>query len=437
MSLSHRTVVVSCCLLWIAGCGSTGGREEIITKRLPNGLTVVLNPRPRAQNVAVGVWYAVGSQQEPLDKKGLAHVAEHVFQLGATRGGSPDIAVFGRHVKDAFASTNYDRTRFITVAEPKELAAVLRLEASRMRNPSGTANARNVKRGIQEVLAEIRSTTEQPDAVLRTLVEGHSLARADLDFPVGRPDHVEGLQRDEIVEWLTSHYTTDVAAVLVTGAFEPQPVLPVIEKILETIPARAQAKKGRGGDSRDLTQRPASGPTVLSGPADRVYVIWNLPGARSLNSWELDAVRHLVRQRLEQQLVTKRLSATFVDATFRMYGDFAQVEIAAEPAAADNLEMLAGEVRSEMRRVGEGQISQREVDEVCEEMARNLRAQLDGDRGYLLRLGLLAEGLIYRNDPRYQFQELERMKALPAAAVVAAVRQWLMSEPMTIFVKQQ
>ncbi len=52
---------------------------------LPNGLQVAVMHRSGAPVVAVHVWYHAGSKDEPRDRRGTAHMFEHMMFKGSAR----------------------------------------------------------------------------------------------------------------------------------------------------------------------------------------------------------------------------------------------------------------------------------------------------------------------------------------------------------------
>ncbi|MEK9821512.1 MAG: insulinase family protein, partial [Gammaproteobacteria bacterium] len=50
---------------------------------LDNGLRVIVHEDRKAPIVAVGIWYHVGSKNEPAGKTGFAHLFEHLMFNGS------------------------------------------------------------------------------------------------------------------------------------------------------------------------------------------------------------------------------------------------------------------------------------------------------------------------------------------------------------------
>ena len=64
----------------------------IETFTLPNGLSVAVLPTDVAPVVAVQVWYHAGSKDEQRDRRGSAHMFEHMLFKGSHQFGTTDHA---------------------------------------------------------------------------------------------------------------------------------------------------------------------------------------------------------------------------------------------------------------------------------------------------------------------------------------------------------
>ena len=51
-------------------------------RRLPNGLTVVMEHLPYVHSVSVGVWIKTGSADESAEQAGISHFLEHLLFKG-------------------------------------------------------------------------------------------------------------------------------------------------------------------------------------------------------------------------------------------------------------------------------------------------------------------------------------------------------------------
>lgn len=102
---------------------------------LDNGLEVAFIAIDTAPVVAVQVWYRAGSKDEPRDRRGSAHMFEHMMFKGTKHVRAEAHAQFinglGGYVN---AQTDEDATHYINTLPSDYLDFAIKLEAERMRN---------------------------------------------------------------------------------------------------------------------------------------------------------------------------------------------------------------------------------------------------------------------------------------------------------------
>jgi len=100
---------------------------------LPNGLRVVLHEDHSVPQVAVNVWYHVGSSREKPGRTGFAHLFEHLMFEGS---GHVAEGLFDTLLEGAGGtnngSTNGDRTNYYETLPSNALDLALFLESDRM-----------------------------------------------------------------------------------------------------------------------------------------------------------------------------------------------------------------------------------------------------------------------------------------------------------------
>jgi predicted Zn-dependent peptidase len=102
---------------------------EIFT--LPNGLTTLVYPDHKAPEVFVGIYYRVGSKDEPAGKSGFAHLYEHLmFQGTANAPGEFFTYLNNIGATGMNGSTNTDRTNYFETVPTGSLDAVISRVAS-------------------------------------------------------------------------------------------------------------------------------------------------------------------------------------------------------------------------------------------------------------------------------------------------------------------
>jgi hypothetical protein len=119
------------------------------TKKLANGLTVVVSPDASSPTVGVSVVYKVGMRLEPRNRTGFAHLFEHLMFQGtpkAPKGVFDQVITSGGGNNNG--STRPDFTNYIETAPSSALESMLWLEADRMTtldfNPTTLKNQQDV-----------------------------------------------------------------------------------------------------------------------------------------------------------------------------------------------------------------------------------------------------------------------------------------------------
>lgn len=128
---------------------------------LGNGLEVAVVAVDAAPVVAVQVWYRVGSKEERRDRRGSAHMFEHIMFKGSARVRPEEHARFINGVGGSGnAATDQDATHYINTVPARHLDFAIELEAERMRglrfDPATIAAEREV------VKEEIRQQENSP-----------------------------------------------------------------------------------------------------------------------------------------------------------------------------------------------------------------------------------------------------------------------------------
>ncbi len=128
-------------LFGIAPVGATPDKPAIAhlptveTFTLSNGLQVAYLQLETAPVVAVQVWYHAGSKDEPRDRRGSAHMFEHMMFKGTAHLRGEEHAQFLNGIGGTVnAQTDEDATHYINTLPSDYLDFAVQLEAERMRN---------------------------------------------------------------------------------------------------------------------------------------------------------------------------------------------------------------------------------------------------------------------------------------------------------------
>jgi predicted Zn-dependent peptidase len=229
--------------------------------RLANGLSVVVDPLPGAESVALGLYAKVGSRSEPSPLAGLAHLVEHMVFKGA---GGRDTRALAEAIEDVGGSlnawTSRDQTAFHGRALAKDLPLVAELIADLVRAPH--LDAEHLEREKQVILSEIGECLDSPDDVVHdhlfeAAFDGQAIGRPVL----GREETVRAIGRDDCAGWLSEQFLPSRLILAASGKVEPDAVLVLADRLFGDLEAGpepdiepARFTSGARNDRRDVEQ---------------------------------------------------------------------------------------------------------------------------------------------------------------------------------------
>ena len=205
---------------------------------LDNGLDVVVIEDHRAPVVVQMVWYRIGAADEPPGKSGIAHYLEHLMFKGTDTlapGELSKTVTANGGMDNAF--TSYDYTAYFQRIASDRLDLVMRMEADRMANLRIGEDDWQAER--QVVLEERAQRTDSDPSALFSEERG---AAQYLNHPYGRPiigwrAEMEGLTRQDALDWYAAHYAPDNAILIVAGDVTAEQAQALAEQYYGPIPA--------------------------------------------------------------------------------------------------------------------------------------------------------------------------------------------------------
>lgn len=188
--------------------------------RLDNGLTVIVHSDPSTPTVFVGMWYAVGSKDEPDGKTGFAHLFEHLmFQGTANREGEYFSPFLDAGATGMNGTTSEDRTNYFATVPAGALDMALWMESDRMTHLLGavTQEALDEQRGV--VQNEKRQREDQPYAqVYQRLKAGLYPPDHPYRHPViGSMEDLDQASLEDVHEWFETYYGASNVVLVLAG----------------------------------------------------------------------------------------------------------------------------------------------------------------------------------------------------------------------------
>ncbi len=188
--------------------------------RLDNGLTVIVHTDRSTPTVFVGMWYGVGSKDEPEGKTGFAHLFEHLmFQGTENREGEYFSPFTDAGATGMNGTTSEDRTNYFATVPTGALDMALWMESDRMSYLLGavTQEALDEQRGV--VQNEKRQGENRPYAKMSDRMRA---GLYPVDHPyrhsiIGSMEDLDNASLDDVHEWFNTYYGASNVVLVLAG----------------------------------------------------------------------------------------------------------------------------------------------------------------------------------------------------------------------------
>jgi predicted Zn-dependent peptidase len=210
---------------------------------LNNGIRVVSETIPHVRSVSIGIWVNVGSRHEPPELGGISHVIEHMFFKGTEKRSAQEIAVAIDSIGGEMnAFTSRENTTYYAKVLDEHLPIAVDLLSdvflySRLK-PEDLDKERKV------ILEEIKMVEDTPDDLIHDILSqvawpDHPLGRSIL----GTKDTVKALTRQHLEEYIARHYHPLEIIISVTGNFEHDALISLLNEKLGQFTRKGDAKE--------------------------------------------------------------------------------------------------------------------------------------------------------------------------------------------------
>jgi zinc protease len=296
------------CMLAAGGAVALPEPGQVTEARLDNGLRVLVWPDHDIPNVAMYLWFRVGSRNEAPGITGVSHFFEHMMFNGAKKYGPGE---FDRVMEAKGGANNAFTSNDVTVYQnwfPKDaMPLIFELEADRVGHLKIDPKMVESERGV--VYSERRTSVDDVNEnVLDEQVRATAFVAHPYQIPViGWPSDIESWSIEDLRSHFTTYYAPNNATLVVVGDVEPREVIALAKKTLGRIRAQEPPKPvttkepAQQGQRRLTVARPAQLPIVevafhALAPQDPLF-----PALELLEAVLLDGDSSRLHKRLVEQ----------------------------------------------------------------------------------------------------------------------------------------
>ncbi|WP_188834975.1 M16 family metallopeptidase [Flexivirga endophytica] len=412
----------------------------IATRRLDNGLRVVVSTDHSVPTVAVNLWVGVGSRHERPGRTGLAHLFEHLmFQGSQNVAEGEHFAALLAQGAQMNATTWVDRTNYFELVPTGALELALWLEADRHGRLLPALTQDNLDNQRDVVKEEKRQRYDNMPygtayAELTSLVfpEGHPYHHTT----IGSMDDLDAASLTDVRDFYTRHYRPDNTVLTLVGDVDPDDGFALVAKYFDELTsADVPADRPLAEQLPPLTE-PGRIEKFDHVPSDRLYLGFRLPhgGSDDFIATEIafDLLAGLATSRLYRRLVRGDQLVTHVSRNTgaRVDGTSmgALILDVAEGVAVEQVEQGVGE---QLRRLATEPPTETEMAAAFADVERWwLQSLAQPDE----RADVIGGHTLLYDDPDHLNTYLDRVQAVTAADVAASAAAWAQPESAAVVI---
>ncbi|WP_376695109.1 M16 family metallopeptidase [Wenzhouxiangella sp. EGI_FJ10305] len=408
--------------------------EGITEYRLDNGMKVLLMPDRSRPTTTANITYFVGSKHESYGETGMAHLLEHMLFYG-----TPDHQDIKAEISErggrANGTTWYDRTNYYQTlpAGEENLEWALRMEADRMVN--SLIDGEDLESEMTVVRNEFEIGETSPfrvlmQRVMATAYMWHGYGRST----IGARADIENVPVERLQDFYRRYYQPDNAMLILSGNFETDKALALVEEEFGAIPAPE-----RTGDmklwptyTREPTQDGERSVNVRrSGEFQSVMGAWHIPSAVHEDFAAIQVLSHVLGEapsgRLHQALVVEELASQVGTYTLSL-GEPALLMTYAQVDKDDDLSAARKAMIETVDALEENPPTQEEVERAANALKRNVEVALNDSN----RVGIELSEWAATGDWRLMFLNRDRLDEVTVDDVVRVANTYLVRDNRTI-----
>ena len=192
-------------------------------RTLPNGLQLISVEDHASPNVAVQMWYHVGSKDDPQGRSGFAHLFEHLMFKSTKHMHAEQMDRLTEDVGGANnASTGDDVTNYFEIVPSNYLQTLLWAEAERLSNLNvDEPNFKSERAVVEEEYRQ--SVLANPYGKLFNAIDPYSYTVHPYKRPtIGSIEELEAASLQNVIDFHNTFYRPDNATLIVAGDFDPK-----------------------------------------------------------------------------------------------------------------------------------------------------------------------------------------------------------------------
>jgi zinc protease len=352
------------CVVLFFGVGTRAQEFPVATRTLKNGMKVLVQPDHSIPNVALYIFYRIGSRNERPGTTGISHFFEHMMFNGAKKYGPGEL---DKAMEAQGGANNAYTTRDVTVYQDwfprSELELIHDIEADRIRDLS--FDPQKIKSEREVVASERRlSVDNENNGMLDEQLWATAYIAHPYQWPVvGWMSDIENWTMADLKHHFEMGYSPGNATMVVAGDVSPEEIFQLCAKYIEPIPSHTPPPPVTTVEPEQLGERRLVVHKFSELPL--LMVAYHIPRTNNPDFYALNLLRTILFQgessRMYQRLVDKDQIALDVSSNMEPAFDPTIVEIVAQPKQGVDPVTCEKAIYEELERAKDAAISDTEL----------------------------------------------------------------------------
>jgi zinc protease len=405
------------------------GKPDVKQWELTNGLKVLFLAEHKAPVVTVQVFYRTGGKDEPSDKRGIAHMFEHMMFKGSKNVAPEQHARFIDSVggiENAFTSD--DVTGYHNTVPPAALDFTLQLEAERMRN---LVLAQKTIDSEREVVKEELRVRLENNPVMKALDKVMHMAYTThpyMQSPIGEKKMLDTVTVEDCQKFYDTYYQPNNAVLIVVGDTDEATVRKLAQKHFGALPkGKEPPRPSVAKQEPDQTQMREA---TLTLPVQLPVVVgaYHIPKGASEDMYALEVLQQILASgessRMYQRLVRRDKSAVAAGGFVFSHEDPGLFLTFAAYLPGGDAEKVKAALADELLQVTQKPVDAKELAKAKNQLAARAVFRRERVSGLATQMGV---DWVVAGDSQRAFNAAAKYDAVTAADVQRVAQKYLIS----------
>jgi zinc protease len=427
-----RRLAAMALLAALSAAGAWAQNFDVQTHTLKNGMKILVQEDHSIPNVALYIFYRIGSRNERPGTTGLSHFFEHMMFNGAKKYGPHE---FDRVMEAGGGSNNAYTTNDVTVYQdwfPRaQMEQIFDLEADRIRDLAFDPKMIASERGV--VASERRLSVDGDNAgLLSEQLWATAFTAHPYQWPVvGWMVDIEGWKMEDLRHHFEMGYSPSNATLVVSGDVTADEVVKLAEKYIEPIPSHDPPPKVTTAEPEQLGERRAVVRKFAQLPL--VMMAYHVPQTNSDDFYARQVLQTILftgeSSRMYQRLVDKDQLAISIDGGSPFAFDPTLFEIDAQPKASVDPAAVEKAVYEELDKVSAQGVSDKELEKAKNILLARFYRQMKTISGKANTLGTYE---VFFGDYHKLFDAAEQYNKVTKDDVQKVAKQYFTAKNRTV-----